>query len=100
MSERVKAYFAMLESLSSEDLDRSARELALREKQETARLIAHIAEIGERAYHLELGYKSLFDFRFGAGKEFTEKFKRLAEVLGIDRKTLREKLKTFGVTPA
>ena len=62
MSERVQAYFEMLESLSSEDLDRSARELALREKQNAARLIAHIAEIGERGYHLELSYKSLFEY--------------------------------------
>ena len=30
MSERVQAYFEMLEGLSSEDLDRSARELAVR----------------------------------------------------------------------
>ena len=37
MSESVKAYFAMLESLSIEDLDRSAQELAVREKQEVAR---------------------------------------------------------------
>ena len=44
MSERVKAYFEMLEGLSSEDLDRSARELAVREKQNGARLIAHISE--------------------------------------------------------
>ena len=62
MSERMRAYFEMLKSLTSVDLDRSAQELAVREKQEAARLIAHIAEIGERGYHLELGYKNLFEY--------------------------------------
>ena len=65
MCERVKAYFAMLERLSSEDLDRSAQELAVREKHEVARLIAHIAEIGERRYHLDLGYANLFAYCVG-----------------------------------
>jgi len=37
MSESAKVYFAMLESLPSEDLDRSAQELAGREKREGAR---------------------------------------------------------------
>ena len=62
MSERVRAYVEMVQGLSSEGLDRSARELAVREKRDGARLIAHIAEIGERRYHLELGYASLFEF--------------------------------------
>ncbi len=34
MSEKVNAYFAMLKGLSNENLDRSARELAVREKGE------------------------------------------------------------------
>lgn len=62
MSQRVLAYFGMLEKLSSEELDRSARELAVREKRYGARLIAHIAEIGERGYHLELRYRNLFEY--------------------------------------
>ena len=62
MSERVKTYFAMLKALSSKALDHSAIGLALCEKQNTARLIAHIAEIGERDYHLELGCPSLFQY--------------------------------------
>lgn len=62
MSERVKTYFAMLKGLSSEGLDRSVRELSAREKQDVARCIAHIAEIGERNLHLELGHRSLFEF--------------------------------------
>ena len=62
MCERVKAYFAMLERLSNEDLDRSAQEIAVREKHEVARLIAHIAEIGDRRYHLDLRYRNLFQY--------------------------------------
>ena len=42
--------------------ERTARELAVREKHYGARLIAHIAEIGERKYHLELRYRSLFEY--------------------------------------
>ena len=66
MSERVKAYFEKLENLSSEELDRAAKELALSEKQSVARLIAHIAEIGARKYYLELGYTSLFEYWCGS----------------------------------
>jgi len=62
MSQRVVTYFEQLKRLSCKVLDQSARELAVREKHEGARLIAHIAEIGERKYHLELGYKSLFEY--------------------------------------
>ena len=62
MSERVKAYFTALEKCSSEKLDRSAVELASREKQDVARLIAHIAEIGQRKYDLTLGYSGLFEY--------------------------------------
>ena len=62
MSERVHAYFEELKKLSSKDLDRSARDVSLNEKQNTARLIAHISEIGERKHHLKLGYKNLFDY--------------------------------------
>ena len=62
MSERVLAYFTALESRTNEELDRTARELAVSEKQEAARLVAHITEIGRRDYHLELGYKNLFEY--------------------------------------
>jgi hypothetical protein len=62
MSEKVNAYFAMLKNLSSEDLDHSAREIAGREKHEVARLIAHIAEIGDRRYYLDLRYPNLFEY--------------------------------------
>ena len=62
MSEKVQAYFKELKKLSSEDLDCSARNVGLNEKKNTARLIAHISEIGARKYHLKLGYKNLFDY--------------------------------------
>jgi len=62
MSERVKKYFEKLKKLSSKDLDCSARDVGLSEKENTARLIAHIAEIGKRKYHLKLGYKNLFEY--------------------------------------
>ena len=62
MSERVRAYFKELELRSSEDLDSSAVTIASDEKQNVARLIAHIAEIGKRKYYLKLGYTSLFEY--------------------------------------
>ena len=62
MSERVEIYFAMLKTLSNTAVDESALALVLSEKQDTARIIAHIAEISERDYHLELGYRSLFQY--------------------------------------
>ena len=62
MSERVEVYFKQLRNQSSEELDQSARELVSTEKQNVARLIAHLAEIGERKYHVELGYGKLFEY--------------------------------------
>ena len=62
MSERVNAYFENLKNRSSEDLDLQSKELVFCEKQNAARLIANLAEIGDRKYHLKLGYKSLFDY--------------------------------------
>ena len=48
MSDSFSAYFARLEQLSSEDLDRSVAELVLAEKLHVAQVIAHIAEISRR----------------------------------------------------
>ena len=62
MPERMKDYLAKLKNQSSEDLDRAAQELAVREKDDSAQLIAHLAEIGDRNYYLELRYKSLFEY--------------------------------------
>ncbi len=62
MRNRVEAYFGMLEQLSAEELDRSATEVAVLEKRNVARLIAHICEISRRNVHLECGYKNLFDY--------------------------------------
>jgi len=62
MSERVIAYFKELTTQSNETLDQSAVELSRKEKQNAARLIAHIAMIGEREYYLKLGYSTLFEY--------------------------------------
>ena len=60
MSERFTAYFEQLERLSTEDLDRSAVDLVLAEKQNVAFVIAHIAEISRRKADLERAYPNLF----------------------------------------
>ena len=63
LRERVEAYFGKLEKLSGDDLDRSAQALVAIEKKDTARLIAHIAEIKSREHlAVELGYTDLFDY--------------------------------------
>jgi len=77
MLERFKSYFGKLERLSDSELDRpafalrasarpsrslgvgwSAEKLVCAEKQNVAKLIAHIAEMSRRKVALELGYKS------------------------------------------
>lgn len=62
MSEKVNAYIQRLKQLSNRELDASARSTALKEKKHTACLIAHLAEISSRKYHLIMGYKSLFEY--------------------------------------
>ena len=62
MLERFKNYFGKLERLSDGELDRSAEKLVCAEKQNVAKLIAHIAEMSRRKVALELGYKSTFHY--------------------------------------
>jgi len=62
MSETVTTYFAKLETLSDEELDRSAGELALHEKHDIARFIAHLALMTKRKYHVDLRYRNLFEY--------------------------------------
>ncbi|MEE9263461.1 MAG: hypothetical protein V3V11_03295 [Vicinamibacteria bacterium] len=62
MLERFKNYFGKLERLSDSELDRSAEKLVCAEKQNVAKLIAHIAEMSRRKVVLELGYKSTFHY--------------------------------------
>jgi hypothetical protein len=62
MKEKVASYFDSLERLSTDELDRSAKDLVLREKKNLACVIAHIAEISKRKAHLECGYKDLFEY--------------------------------------
>ena len=62
MGETFKAYFARLEGLSAEELDRSAVKLTLAEDRHVAAVIAHIAEISRRKVDLERGFQNLFDY--------------------------------------
>ena len=62
MLERFKSYFGKLQRLSDSELDRSAEKLVCAEKQNVAKLIAHIAEMSRRKVALELGYKSTFHY--------------------------------------
>jgi 5-methylcytosine-specific restriction endonuclease McrA len=62
MTEKMKAYFQMLERLSTEELDRSIESLVRVEKRNVALMIAHIAEIARRRGHVERGYKNLFEY--------------------------------------
>ena len=62
MRERIDRYARRLEGLSIAELSRGAEKLLSRERRHTAALIAHLAEISRRKGHLELGYKSLFDY--------------------------------------
>ncbi len=62
MPETVATYFAKLETLSDEELDRSAGELALHEKHDIARFIAHLAVMTKRKFHLDRRYQNLFDY--------------------------------------
>ncbi len=72
MRDRIDRYARRLEGLSIQELSRGAEKLLWRERRHTAALIAHLAEISRRKGHLELGYKSLFDYcvirlRLGTG---------------------------------
>ena len=62
MLEWFKQYFTKLERMSCDELDRSAEKLVQAEKQSTAKLIAHLAEMSRRKAALELGYKHLYDY--------------------------------------
>ena len=62
MNETFKVYFARLEGLSAEELDRSAVQLTRAEHRHVAGVIAHIAEISRRKVDLERGFQNLFDY--------------------------------------
>ncbi len=51
-----------LRDVSSVALVQEVERLASLEKRQGARLIAHLSEISRRKLHLELGYRSLFDY--------------------------------------
>ena len=62
MLERFKQYFAELEHMSCNELDRSAEKLVHAEKRSSAKLIAHLAEMSRRKAALELGYRHLYEY--------------------------------------
>jgi hypothetical protein len=62
MIERFKTHFETLEALSTEALDESVVKLVRAENQNTALVIAHLAEMSRRKGALERGYKNLFDY--------------------------------------
>ncbi len=62
MREKIERYTRSLEGLSTLELSRSAEKLVSFERRNVAALIAHLAEISRRKGHLELGYKSLFQY--------------------------------------
>jgi hypothetical protein len=62
MSERVQAYFEALKRKSSEELDASARNLAVKDKVNDAEIIAILTELRDRDYHKELKYPNLFTY--------------------------------------
>jgi hypothetical protein len=86
MCEKVQAYFAMLGNLSNEELDRSAHALAAHERQDIARFVAHIAEIGSRGYHIDLGYRSLFEYSVKRFNLSEGSVYRRTQVAGVCRK--------------
>jgi hypothetical protein len=60
MTETFKACFEKLESLSTQELDRSVAELVHVENRNVALVIAHLAELSRRKGDLKLGYPNLF----------------------------------------
>ena len=62
MRDRIDRYVRRLEGLSIPELSRGAEKLVSVERRYTAALIVHLAEISRRKAHLELGYRSLFDY--------------------------------------
>jgi hypothetical protein len=58
----VDPVFAALRRLSDAELIARLRDLAARERDETARLVAHLVELERRDLHLRHGYGSLFEY--------------------------------------
>ena len=86
MRDRIDRYARRLEALSIPELSRGAEKLLWRERRHTAALIVHLAEISRRKGHLELGYKSLFDYcvirlRLGKGAVWNR-----TQVAGVSRR--------------
>ena len=68
MRDRIARYVHRLEGLSIVELSHGAENLVSRERRHTAALIAHLAEIGRRRGHLELGYTICRSIRYTLGQ--------------------------------
>ena len=62
MRETIERYARTLEGLSVVELSSGAEKLVSFQRRNEAALIAHLAELSRRKGHLELGYRSLFDY--------------------------------------
>ena len=62
MRDNIESYARRFEGLSIEELSESAEKLVSRQRRNDAELIAHLVEISRRRGHLELGYRSLFEY--------------------------------------
>jgi len=62
MQTAIVTYIKQISRLSNKQLVAGTKSLNSDERRAKVKLIAHLAEISERRLHLELGYKSLFDY--------------------------------------
>ncbi len=86
MRDRIDRYARRLEGLSIPELSQGAEKLLSVQRRHTAALIVHLAEISRRKGHLELGYKSLFEYcvirlRLGKGAVWNR-----TQIAGISRR--------------
>ena len=98
MRDKIDLYARRLEGLSTAELSRETEDLLSRERRITAALIAHLAEISRRKGHLELGYRTLFDYcvirlRLGKGSVWNR-----TQVANVSRRFPQENLLNGEVT--
>jgi len=97
----VDPVFAPLRRLSDTDLIARVRALAARERDETAQLVAHLAELERRDLHLREGYGSLFEYcRDALSLSEHEAFNRIAAARAARRfPVILDKLAEGAVNP-
>ncbi len=69
--------FTVFEGVSDESLEQTVSRLLRAERQVTARLLAHLAEIEERRVHLKQAFSSMFDYCLSLGMSEDEAGRRL-----------------------